>query len=103
MKKRLHVLVGLLFVGGLGAGMLWPQGGPAPVHGRSASASTREDQKEVAVTIYNGNLGLIKDVREIVLPRGVAPLEFRDVAAQIDPTTVQVKSLTDPAGLRVIE
>ena len=27
-------------------------------------AVTREDQRDVAVTIYNGNLGLVRDVRE---------------------------------------
>ena len=31
---------------------------------------TREDQREVMVTIYNGNLGLVKDLREVRLPAG---------------------------------
>ena len=31
---------------------------------------TRDDQREVMVTIYNGNLGLVKDVRETRLPSG---------------------------------
>jgi len=29
---------------------------------------TRDDQREVMVTIYNGNLGLVKDLRETRLP-----------------------------------
>ena len=66
-------------------------------------AITREDQREVSVTIYNGNLGLVKDVREARLPAGTAEAQFMDVAAQIDPTTVHLKSLTDPAGLRILE
>ena len=63
----------------------------------------REAQKDVMVTIYNGNLGLVKDVGETRLPTGLHETEFTDVAAQIDPTTVHLKSLTDPAGLRILE
>ncbi|MFA5028702.1 MAG: DUF4139 domain-containing protein, partial [Candidatus Methylomirabilota bacterium] len=63
----------------------------------------REQQKEVAVTIYNGNLGLVRDVREVVLPVGVQEVKFMDVAAQIDPTTVHLKSLTEANGVRILE
>jgi hypothetical protein len=64
---------------------------------------TRESQKDVMVTIYNGNLGLVKDARDVRLPAGTTEVQFKDVAAQIDPTTVHFKSLTDPAGLRILE
>ena len=64
---------------------------------------TRETQKDVMVTIYNGNLGLVKDLREIRLPAGLHEVQFMEVAAQIDPTTVHLRSLTDPAGLRILE
>jgi len=67
------------------------------------SAVTREQQKDMAVTIYNGNLGLVKDVRELQLPVGTQEVQFVDVASQIDPTTVHLKSLTDPTGLRILE
>jgi hypothetical protein len=63
----------------------------------------RDAQRDVMVTIYNGNLGLVKDVRETRLPTGLHETEFTEVAAQIDPTTVHLKSLTDPAGLRILE
>jgi len=53
----------------------------------------RDAQTDVMVTIYNGNLGLVKDVRETRLPTGLHETEFTDVAAQIDPTTVHLKSL----------
>jgi hypothetical protein len=64
---------------------------------------TRDDQREVMVTIYNGNLGLVKDLRELRLPTGTNEVWFMDVAAQIDPTTVHLRSLTAPAGLRILE
>jgi len=54
----------------------------------------RDAQTDVMVTIYNGNLGLVKDVRKTRLPTGLHETEFTDVAAQIDPTTVHLKSLT---------
>jgi hypothetical protein len=66
-------------------------------------AVTREVQKDVMVTIYNGNLGLVKDVREVRLPLGMSEAQFTDVAASIDPTTVHLKSLTDPTGLKILE
>jgi hypothetical protein len=66
-------------------------------------AVSRDNQKDVMVTIYNGNLGLVKDTREIRLPAGVHHLRFMDVAALIDPTTLHLKSLTDATGLRILE
>jgi len=66
-------------------------------------AITRDDQKDLMVTIYNGNLGLVKDTRETRLDAGMLEVQFADVAAQIDPTSVHLKSLTDPAGLRILE
>jgi hypothetical protein len=66
-------------------------------------AVTREVQKDVMVTIYNGNLGLVKDVRQVRLPLGMSEAQFMDVAAQIDPTTVHLRALGDPTGLKILE
>ncbi len=74
-----------------------------PTVSAATLAVTREVQKDVMVTIYNGNLGLVKDVREVRLPVGMSEVQFMDVAAQIDPTTVHLKSLTDAAGLKILE
>ncbi len=73
---------------------------PAPA---APLAITRDAQRDVTITIYNGNLGLVKDVREVRLPTGAAEVQFAEVAAQIDPTSVHLKSLTDPAKLRILE
>ncbi len=64
---------------------------------------TREDQRDVMLTIYNVDLGLVKDLREVRLPAGTTEVWFMDVAARIDPTTVHLRSLTAPAGLKVLE
>ena len=65
--------------------------------------STIEDQKNVAITVYNSNIGLVKDTRALRLPRGVSQLRFMDVAQQINPATVHIKSTTAPDALNVIE
>jgi hypothetical protein len=75
----------------------------APTVSAATLAVTREVQKDVMVTIYNGNLGLVKDVREVRFPIGLTEAQFMDVAAQIDPTSVHLKSLSDPVGLRILE
>ena len=66
-------------------------------------SSGLEDQSGVAVTIYNVNLGLVKDQRLISLPQGAGELRFMDVAAQIIPTSVYIKSLAAADSLRVLE
>lgn len=49
------------------------------------------DRKSVAVTVYNNNLGVVKDVRKVGVPQGNSQLYLREVAQQIDPTSVRVK------------
>jgi len=66
-------------------------------------SSTLKDQQNVAVTIYNSNMGLVKDTRLIDLKPGVHELKFMDVAAKIDPTTVHIKSLINGSSLNVLE
>jgi len=68
-----------------------------------ALSSGLEDQTGVALTIYNVNLGLVKDQREIKLPGGTAELRYMDVASQIIPTSVHIKSLVDPDSLQILE
>jgi hypothetical protein len=46
---------------------------------------------------------MVRQTREITLEAGRNHLNFRDVAAYIDPTTVSFESLTAPASTRVIE
>jgi len=68
-----------------------------------ASVAGIRDQTGVAITIYNINLGLVKDQRNISLTKGTSELKFMDVAAQIIPASVSIKSLADPGSLRILE
>jgi len=46
---------------------------------------------------------IVRQSRDISLPKKESVIHFTDVAALIDPTTVQFKSLTDPKGTKVVE
>nr|WP_315491595.1 DUF4139 domain-containing protein [uncultured Rhodoferax sp.] len=65
--------------------------------------STLADQQEVAVTIYNENLALVKDQRKLQLKRGASSLAFRDVSARMRPETALLRSTTAPGSLNVLE
>lgn len=49
--------------------------------------STAKDQKALSLTIYNNNLAMIKDRRQITVPQGASTLAFREVSARIRPET----------------
>jgi hypothetical protein len=70
---------------------------------KQPSTTTEKDQVDLSVTVYNSNIALVRDVRQIHLPSGIFPLHFEDVAASINPATVHFRSLVDPAKLNVIE
>ena len=66
--------------------------------------STEADRKQVSITVYNQNFGVVREVRDLPqLGTGQVELEFRDVAANIQPETVAIKSLGAPNGVSVLE
>ncbi len=65
--------------------------------------STLNDQKSVAVTIYNGDLALVKDQREVKLNKGLNALAMRDVSAKIRPETALLRSINAPNSLSLLE
>lgn len=65
--------------------------------------TTSDDQSDLAITIYNSNIGLVKDTRTIDLPSGLFDLKFIDVAKLINVASVHLKSLTDPDNLYILE
>lgn len=54
----------------------------------AAPAFAQSAQGDVSVTIYNSDLALVQDVRQIALPSGLTTVEFPDVSAQIRAETV---------------
>ncbi|MGC1688000.1 MAG: DUF4139 domain-containing protein [Candidatus Acidiferrales bacterium] len=78
------------------------QASPRPDNG-AAPSTTQKDQIDLAVTVYNSNVALVRDVRQISLPSGNFSLKFEDVAASINPQTVHFRSLSEPTKLSVVE
>lgn len=88
MKKRQWHIWAPALVVGLGAS------GAALAAAAPASA-----QGQVAITIYNNDLALVQDLRQLDLPKGRALTEFADVSAQIRPETVTIAA----PGAAVVE
>jgi hypothetical protein len=65
--------------------------------------STLNDQESVAVTIYNGDLALIKDVRKVQFKKGLNAIAMRDVSALIRPETALLRSINAPSSLSLLE
>ncbi len=66
-------------------------------------SSTLDDQVDLAVTVYNSDIALVRDVRELQLPQGTFDLRFMDIAATVNPATVHFRSLTEPTRVSVLE
>src|SRR5437870_3489914 len=69
----------------------------------SEQTTTARDRQSVNITVYNSNLGLVRETRRLTLPDGRIALRFSDVTSQIRPETVHLASLTSPAALRILE
>jgi hypothetical protein len=69
----------------------------------SEQTTTARDRQSVNITVYNSNLGLVRETRRLTLPSGRTALRFADVTAQIRPETVHLLSLTAPSALRILE
>jgi hypothetical protein len=80
-------------------------GGNAPGAATAAgqNSSTLDDQLELGVTVYNSDIALVRDVRNLQLPRGTFDLHFMDIAATVNPATVHFRSLSEPSRVSVLE
>jgi len=99
-SKIIFILLMLVFFFSAGCGTVDAKKGNFDLKTMSTELG---DQTGMALTVYNVNLGLVKDVREINLARGIGNLRFMDVASRIIPTSVSIRSLIDPQSLGVLE
>ncbi len=58
-----------------------------------------EPSRDLRVTVYNSDLGVVRDTRRVDVAAGTSTVEIVDVPARIDPTTVHLSG----EGLRVEE
>jgi hypothetical protein len=56
----------------------------------AAAAEEAPSARRISLTVYNTDLGLVKDVRDVEIDRGVTTLSFSEVASGIDPTSVHL-------------
>lgn len=102
MKRfGIELLTGLFlcsYVLGCQAPARVPQSGPPKLAG-----SDKGDRESVAVTVYNQNFGVVRDIRRLKLGSGRVELSFKDVSAHVEPETVRLHSLTTGALFEVLE
>lgn len=67
------------------------------------SASSVGELKSLAVTIYNDDFAMVKDVRSFKFDKGASFLYFTDVSANIQTETVTFKPTSNVGLLRVYE
>jgi len=77
--------------------------GPAEARTAGEPSTTLNDQTDLAITVYNSNIALVRDVRQLTLPAGIFRLKFQDIAATVNPATVHFRSHTEPDKLGVLE
>lgn len=61
-----------------------------------------EEPGSLTVTVYNQGMALVNEIRSMQLP-GQGMVEFTGVAETIEPTSLQVRSLTAPDKFRVLD
>jgi len=76
-------------------------------YGESVTAntvnSTVEDQTDLALTIYQNNLSLIRDTRRVSLKSGKNQLAIEDISALIKPETVTLNSEGNEQNFKIVE
>jgi hypothetical protein len=92
--KPSHFPAGLIAAGLMSIAAAAPQ---------NEKLTTQADQRDVAVTIYNDNLALIKDSRRVNLDRALNQLAWREVSAQMRPETALLRNQSNPEALKLIE
>lgn len=64
---------------------------------------TTDKRESVAVTVYNNDLGVVRDIRRADIRSGMNEIRLREVPSMIDPTTVKIGSPKHPDAVTVIE
>jgi len=58
---------------------------------------------DMAVTVYNSNLGVINEMRRLQFEKGLARLAFRDVPSQIDAASVRFELIGSGYNVAILE
>lgn len=58
---------------------------------------------QVALTVYNDNLALVREMRPVKFKKGLQEIRFEEVSAQIDPTSVHFSVPSAKNAVRLLE
>jgi hypothetical protein len=76
----------------------------SPLFARNVDLSTVPQRQTVQLTIYNSeDLTLVRETRVVTFKKGTNPLQFSWANTLIDPTSVELKFLTSPDKLDVLD
>src|SRR2546423_14453114 len=76
----------------------------SPALARNVDLSTVPKRNTVALTIYNSeDLTLVRETRVVTFKKGVNPLQFSWANTLIDPTSVELKFISSPDNLDVLD
>jgi hypothetical protein len=87
----------------LGALVPWQGARAAGKDALRQVTSTEGDRTSAEITVYNVGLGLVKDRRNVSLEQGESTLLFMDVASQVIPSSVSVRSVKEGDAVSVLE
>jgi hypothetical protein len=77
---------------------------PSAVRARNVDLSTVPKRDSVQLTIYNSeDITLVRETRTVTFRKGLNPLQFSWANTLIDPTSVELKFLTNPEKLEVLD
>src|SRR4051812_2548995 len=75
-----------------------------PARAKNVDLSTVPKRNTVALTIYNSeDITLVRETRTVTFKKGVNPLQFSWANTLIDPSSVELKFLTHPDHLDVLD
>jgi hypothetical protein len=66
----------------------------------AATAATADD---ISLTVYNSDLGVVRETRTLTFDKGTGRIAFSDVAARIDPTSVTMAMVDSTKGVEILE
>ncbi len=74
------------------------------VRAENVDLSTVANRETVQLTIYNSaDLTLVRETRAVTFKKGANPLQFSWAGTKIDPTSVELRFLTQPDKLTVVD
>ncbi|HDL20346.1 MAG TPA: DUF4139 domain-containing protein, partial [Nitrospirae bacterium] len=65
--------------------------------------STALDRRNIEVTVYNNDIGLVSETRELNIPKGPVSMRFLGIPSSIIPESVNISSLNGEDTLSVYE